>query len=177
MSSGAQDPAPDREWIAVAVLGRTRGNRGELTAIPLSKPERYENLRVVWLFPEGSQRQVEAAWFHDNRLVLKFRGVDTISDAERLVGCEVRVPSGERMALDAGEYYESDLIGCEVVERDSGASLGRVTGLQESGGAGLLEVEGGLLIPFARAICVSIEPAARRIVVNLPAGLKELNQA
>jgi len=33
------------------------------------------------------------------------------------------------------------------------------------------------LIPFARAICVAIEPEARRIVVDLPAGLKELNQA
>lgn len=177
MSAGAKDPAPDQEWITVAVLGRTRGNRGELTALPLSKPERYESLREVSLFPEGSQREIESAWFHDNRLILKFRGVDTISDAERLVGCEVRVPRGERIALDPGEYFESDLIGCTVVERESGASLGRVTAWQDSGGPGVLEVEGGLLIPFARAICVSIELEARRIVVDLPAGLKELNQA
>jgi ribosomal 30S subunit maturation factor RimM len=67
------------------------------------------------------------------------------------------------------------LIGCEVIERD-GASLGRVTALQDGGSSGLLEVEGGLLIPFVRTICVAIEPEARRIVVELPAGLKELNQ-
>jgi ribosomal 30S subunit maturation factor RimM len=48
--------------------------------------------------------------------------------------------------------------------------------LQETGGSGLLEVEGGLLIPFVRAICVAIEPEARRIIVQLPEGLKELNQ-
>ena len=171
MSSGSAD------WVTVAVLGRARGIRGEVTAISFSKPERYESLREVFLFPEGSRREVESAWFHDNRLILKFRGVDTMSDAERLAGCEVRVPLGERIRLEPGEYFESDLIGCEVVERDGGASLGRVTALQDAGGSGVLEVEGGLLIPFARAICVAIEPEARRIVVDLPVGLKELNQA
>jgi 16S rRNA processing protein RimM len=99
-----------------------------------------------------------------------------MSDAERLAGCEVRVPRAERMRLEPGEYFESDLIGCEVIERD-GASLGRVTAFKDGGSSGVLEVEGWLLIPFVRAICVAIEPEARRIVVDLPAGLKELNQA
>ena len=165
------------DWVTVALLGRARGIRGEVTAISFSKPERYQSLREVFLFPEGSRREVESAWFHDNRLILKFRGVDTMSDAERLTGCEVRVPRSERVPLEPGEYFESDLIGCEVVERDGGASLGRVTALQDAGGSGVLEVEGGLLIPFARAICVAIEPEARRIVVDLPEGLKELYQA
>jgi 16S rRNA processing protein RimM len=164
------------EWVTVAVLGRARGIRGEITAFALSKPERYASLREVFLFPEGSRREVESAWFHDNRLILKFRGVDSMSDAELLSGCEVRVPSGQRIPLDPGEFFESDLIGCEVIERDGGASLGRVTALQDAGSSGVLEVEGRLLIPFVRAICVAIEPEARRIVVDLPAGLKELNQ-
>ena|SRR5580658_6900192 len=167
----------DDEWVTLAVLGRARGIRGEVTAFALSKPERYASLREVFLFPEGSRREVESAWFHDNRLVLKFRGVDTMSDAELLTGCEVRVPHAERVPPAPGEYFESDLIGCEVVERDGGASLGRVAALQDAGSSGVLEVEGGLLIPFVRAICVAIEPEARRIVVDLPVGLKELYQA
>jgi 16S rRNA processing protein RimM len=167
----------DDEWVTVAVLGRARGIRGEVTAFALSKPERYASLREVFLFPEGSRREVESAWFHDNRLILKFRGVDSMSDAEELSGCEVRVPRAERMRLEPGEYFESDLIGCEVIERDGGASLGQVTALQDGGSSGVLEVDGTLLIPFVRAICVAIQPEDRRIVVDLPAGLKELNQA
>jgi 16S rRNA processing protein RimM len=166
----------DADWVTVAVLGRARGIHGELTAFALSKPERYAALREVFLFPEGSRWDVESAWFHDNRLILKFRGVDTMTDAERLAGCEVRVPRGQRMRLDRDEYFESDLIGCEVIERDGGASLGPVVALRDGGSSGVLEVEGGLLIPFVRAICVAIQPEARRIVVDLPAGLKELNQ-
>jgi 16S rRNA processing protein RimM len=161
----------------VALLGRARGIRGELTAISFGKPERYESLHEVFLFPGGSRQEVESAWFHDNRLILKFRGVDSMSDAEKLVGCEVRVPREQRAGLDAGEYYESDLIGCEVLERDGEASLGRVAKFQDGGSSGLLEMESGLLIPFVRAVCVAIEPERRRIVVDLPAGLKELYQA
>jgi len=161
----------------VAVLGKARGSRGEVTAFPLcDKPERFHSLGEVYLFGEGRRYEVEEAWFHAGRLVLKFRGVDTISAAERLAGAEVRVPMKERAPLEPGEYFQSDLVGCEVTDRRTGASLGRVTGWQDGGGSGLLQVEGDLLIPFVRAICVEIDPRAKRILVDLPEGLKELNR-
>jgi 16S rRNA processing protein RimM len=160
----------------VALLGKPRGNRGEITAFALSsKPERYQALREVFLFGSGEKAEVESTWFHDGVLIFKFRGVDTILDAERLSGAEVRIPLSERAPLEENEFFQSDLVGCEVVDRRTGESLGRVTGWEEGGGAGLLAV-GELLIPFARAICVEIDPAARRIAVELPEGLKELNK-
>jgi 16S rRNA processing protein RimM len=158
------------------VLTRTRGHRGELVAIPLSsQAERFYDLRRVFLFGDGTPAEVESVWNHQGRWVFKFRGIDTLSDAERLTGTEIRVPAAERAQLSPGEYYHSDLIGCEVVERD-GRSIGRVVDFQEAGGSGLLELESGLLIPFAKSICVEINPGERRIVVNLPEGLRELNQ-
>jgi 16S rRNA processing protein RimM len=166
----------------VAVLGKSRGNRGEVTALALSdKPERYEALREVYLFGPGEsgraeRYQVESTWFHNGTLIFKFQGVDTISDAEPLAGAEVRVPMSERAPLEPGEFFQSDLVGCEVVDRRTGESLGRVSGWEDSGGPGLLVVEGSLLIPFARAICVEIDPEAKRIAVELPEGLKELNR-
>jgi ribosomal 30S subunit maturation factor RimM len=83
----------------------------------------------------------------------------------------------ERTPLEAGEFFQSELVGCQVIDRSTGESLGRVEGWEDAGGAGLLAVEGGLLIPFARSICVEIDPAARRIVVELPEGLKDLNRS
>jgi 16S rRNA processing protein RimM len=168
----------DAGWVTIAVLGKTRGNRGEITAWALSsRPERYQSLQEVHLFGSAGERfEVESTWFHQGTLVFKFRGVDSISDAERLTGLEVRIPLSQRMPLEPGEFFQSDLVGCEVVERRTGESLGRVSDWQDSGGAGLLVVEGNLLIPFARAICVEIDPAARRIAVDLPEGLKDLNR-
>ena len=166
------------EWIAIAVLGKTRGNRGEITAFPLGgKPERYRALEEVFLFGTGARYEVESAWFHNGTLIFKFRGVESISAAEALAGAEVRVPLEQRTPLEQGEFFQDDLVGCQVVDRRTGQSLGKVSGWEDGGGSGLLVVEGGLLIPFARSICVEIDPAARRIAVELPEGLKDLNRS
>jgi 16S rRNA processing protein RimM len=165
------------EWIAIAVLGKTRGNRGEITAFPLGgKPERYRALEEVFLFGTGARYEVESAWFHNGTLIFKFRGVESISAAEALAGAEVRVPLEQRTPLEQGEFFQDDLVGCQVVDRRTGQPLGTVSGWQDGGGPGLLVVDGGLLIPFARSICVEIEPAAKRIAVELPEGLKDLNR-
>jgi len=169
---------PEPGWVTVALLGRTRGNHGELTAQPLSsKPERYQTLTEVYLFGAGERFEVESVWFHDRTLIFKFRGVDTISEAELLVGAEVRVPLSERAPLEPGEFFQSDLVGCEVVDRRSGRSLGTVSAFQDGGGAGLLVVDDDWLLPFVRSICVEVDPAARRIAVELPEGLKDLNRS
>jgi 16S rRNA processing protein RimM len=172
----------ETEWVTIALLGKARGNRGEVTAVVLSsRPERYQDLQEVFLFGpnlplSGEKREVEEAWFHLQTLVFKFRGIDTISDAETLYGTEVRVPASQRIALDDGEYFESDLIGCDVIDKRTGDSLGKVSAWDDGGGSGLLVV-GDLLIPFARSICVEIDPAAKRIAVELPEGLKDLNRS
>jgi ribosomal 30S subunit maturation factor RimM len=69
----------------VAVLGKTRGIRGEITAMPLSgKAGRFQSLRDVHLYTASGELQpaeVESSWFHDRTLILKFRGIDSISAA------------------------------------------------------------------------------------------------
>jgi 16S rRNA processing protein RimM len=170
------------DWVAIAILGKTRGNRGEVTAVALSdKLERYEDLTEVQVFrpngpAEGETFAIEEVWFHSGTLVFKFEGIKSIGEAELLYGSEVRVPISQRIALEDGEFFQSDLIGCEVFDQRNGAPLGRVTGWDDGGGSGLLVVDGDLLVPFARAICVEIDPANRRIAVVLPEGLKDLNR-
>jgi 16S rRNA processing protein RimM len=164
----------DADWVAVAALGRPRGNRGELTAISLSsKPERFAKLRTVRLVGDSALYDVEEVWEHAGELVFKFKGIDSISDAEKLRGAEVQIPRAERVELEPGEYFHSDLIGCEVRERTSGRVVGKVTNFEEYGGPPLLEVDGGrVLIPFVKAICVDIRPDEKLIQVELPEGLE-----
>jgi 16S rRNA processing protein RimM len=170
------------DWVAIAVLGRTHATRGEITGISLgSKPERFQKLEAVYLFGnvasgEGVRFEVESVWAHGERLVFKFRGIETMSDAEAWQGAEVRIPVAEREPLEEGEFYISDLIGCEVWDRKPGERLGVVAAMREFGGPGLLELDNGLMIPYVKAICVHIDPAARRIDVELPEGLREVNK-
>jgi 16S rRNA processing protein RimM len=177
-------PPEENQWVTIARLGRAWGSRGGLAAISLSsRPERFQQLGEVFLFREGKPVgvggfQVESVREHARAWIFKFRGVDTISDAELLEHAEVRIPLAERLAVAEGEHYVSDLMGCEVMDRGTGGRLGVVTGWQEAGGAGLLEVGEGddrLLVPFARSICVEVDTRAKRILVVLPEGLKDLN--
>ena len=166
---------PQNDWVTIAVLGKPRGNRGEVSAFSLSDhPERFAQLSAVYL--KGEKREVEEAWFHQGSLVFKFAGVDSISDAETLIGIEVQIPLSERAPLETGEFYHSDLIGCDVRDRASNRLIGAVTGFEEGGQSGLLQVGPTILIPFSRDICVEIAPERREILVDLPVGLLEINQ-
>lgn len=126
----------------------------------------------------GARYEVEQVWRHGEYVIFKFAGVDTISAAEPLAGADVCIPSEQRPELPEGEFYQSDLIGCTVVEQKTGEMIGVVEGWQEYGGPALLEIKGqegrAILIPFARSICVRVDLDARRIEANLPEGLTEL---
>jgi len=159
----------------VAILGKPRGNRGELTGELLTTGvERFSKLESVLI--SGEPYQLERVWEHQGTPVFKFQGIDSIAAAERLRGAEVRIPASERIELEPGEYFQSDLLGCEMRDAGTGRLIGIVTGWEEYGGPPLLAIDHGrVLVPFVRAICKEIDPAARVIRVELPEGLEELD--
>ncbi|HET8547808.1 MAG TPA: ribosome maturation factor RimM [Bryobacteraceae bacterium] len=167
--------------MTIARLMRARGTRGEIVADALTAhPNRFTSLGTARLFDAereqpGPAVQVEDAWQHGERVILKFSGIDTMSDAERLAGMELQVPLAERPAAPEGEFYQTDLVGCAVTGRD-GFEIGRVARVESYGGTDLLLVQGEreFLVPFVRSVCVDIDVARRRIVVELPEGLEEL---
>jgi len=171
----------DSEWVAIALIQTTHGLRGEVSADPLTDfPERFAPGLQVML--RAAERQyalrLESARFHQRRVLLKFEGVDSITEAEALRGAVVQVPQSERVPLPVGRVYVSDLMGCSVVEQEE--VIGTVIGWQETGAVPLLQVDCGgreLLIPFTPAICYSVDAANRQILVRTPEGLRGLNPA
>jgi 16S rRNA processing protein RimM len=170
-------------------------------------PQRLTELREAFLSDDRSPAeprhlQIKSCWLsqnHPGQAVFHFEGFTSISDAEKLRGLDVLLPIEQRVSLPAGQYFISDLIGCSVFESARDASplasspcsmstapslLGSVTDVQFTGevvsGTPVLVVDardGELLIPLAEDICTKIDPAARRIDVQLPDGLRELNTA
>ncbi len=174
-----------------------QGRRGEVLAeLHTDFPERFEERRQLsGLAANGRRRdlQVEEHWFHKGGVVLKFAGVESISDAERLAGLELQVPSEERVELEPGAAYVSEIVGCEVWVTNAGAQqlLGTVkevqfgageapllvirfvpSASQEIGGSGSSEQE--FLVPYAEDFVRSADFDGRRIEMNLPEGLLEL---
>jgi 16S rRNA processing protein RimM len=177
------------EWVIIAQTGKTRGLDGELYARSWNPPERllaYGEVafrRSGVFVDEGRRRRIVEARPYKDGLVLRLEGVSRIEEAQLFELCDIVAPAESRPPLGPGEYYLSDLVGCEVVDRPSGRLVGTVTGWQEFGGPDLLEVvpqgkglDAVIWIPLVRDICVEINPLERRIVIDPPEGLLDLNE-
>jgi len=132
------------------------------------------------LLENGQRREVrvEDLWPHKGLLVLKFEGIDTISDAEPLVGAELQVPQSQRAELEPGWTYLSDLIGCKVFDGDR--ELGPIDDVQFGAGeAPLLVVKGPAKlpyeIPFAEAYLAEVDLERKQVRMRLPQGMLEVN--
>ena len=127
----------------------------------------------------GPRRElkIEELWPHKGYLVLKFGGVDSISEAETLVGCELQVPARERSTLEPGWVYVSDLVGCTVFDGDR--DIGLVADVQFGAGeAPLLIVKAGSKeyeVPYAEAYLKTADLGQKKIYMILPEGMLELN--
>ena len=189
------------EWTVLAHLLRPQGRKGELLAELLTDfPERFEDRPQVFLAkpdfsgPESQARAIEVTnhWLpvgrNHGRIVLALAGIDSIEKAELLAGLEVIIPAAQRVELEDNAEYISELTGCIVF--DGAVEVGSVTGvvfptsadgnrrLQDA--APLLTVETAtgdeILIPYVQAFLLSLDIASRRIDMQLPAGLIELNR-
>lgn len=171
------------EDIVIARVVKARGIRGEVACdIETDFPERFESLdQVTMQMPGGSREElkVDDCWFHKDRVILRFKGYETRSLAENLVGGLIVIPESDAPKLDDDEFYEYQITGAEVVTPE-GVTLGKVTRLLRTGGTDVLVIEDEhkreILIPFAEDICSEVDVEARRITVNLPDGLLEANK-
>ena len=137
-----------------------------------------EGMRLFALLGDNTRRElkVEELWPHKGMLVLKFAGVDSISDAETLVGSELQVPRDERAQLEAGWTYVSDLVGCAVFDGDR--EIGTINDVRFGAGeAPLLVVKGDkeYEIPFADAYLKAADLEHNQIRMQLPEGILEVN--
>lgn len=169
------------EFITLARVLKTQGRRGEVAVeVHSDVPDRFHEGMCVFALPEQGDRRelrIEDFWPHKNYLVLKFAGVESISDAETLIGAELQVPVSDRGRLEAGWNYISDLVGCLLL--DGPRELGVVKEIRFGAGeAALLVIEANgqeYEVPFAEAFLKSLDIPGKRIEMELPDGLLEVN--
>jgi len=168
------------EFVTLAKVTKTQGRKGEVAAALLTDfPERFAARNRLFVLDRHDQRsklELEDHWFHKGGVVLKFAGVDSISQAETLVGCEIQIPLAERTELADDSVYVSDLLRCTVSE--AGREIGQIENVQfGSGEAPLLVVKGKkeFLVPFAAEFLEHIDLEHKQVRMKLPEGLLELD--
>jgi 16S rRNA processing protein RimM len=168
--------------ILVGRIARTHGIRGHVLVAPDTDFAEERFAPGATLFTRSAHGEetlvVASMRMQNGRPLIGFRGFDDIDTVERIVGQELRVPPEALAPLDANTYYHHDLVGC-AVETAAGEPVGAVIGVQGGAGGSLLVVNGArgeILVPLARDICIDVDVQAKRIRIQPPEGLLELNE-
>jgi 16S rRNA processing protein RimM len=166
----------------VGRIARPHGLKGQVAVNPETNfvEERFAKGATLWTRSAAGDEQLTVASLRlqNGRPIVGFEGFTRIEDVERLGGQELRVPEDALQPLQPGTYYEYQLVGC-AVETTRGDAIGEVAKVEGGAGASRVVVNGPrgeILIPLAVDICVEIDVAKKRIRVDAPDGLLELNE-
>jgi len=169
-------------WVALGTVIKPRGNQGEVAIHSLTSGwERFAELERIYWCPSAPTAQrllnIEKAWQHKDRIILKFAGIDSISDAELLSRGDLCIPLEMRRKPADGEIILSDLVGCSILDEEA-QMLGTIQDWYESEAQVWLVMQpGDRLIPFVKEFFLEMRLAEKQMIVRLPAGLLDLNQS
>lgn len=167
--------------IPIGRVIRSQGNKGELKTKIYCKPEEESFFfhEICFKLNEGVSRyKVSSFRVHKDFFILKLETVDSISQAESFVGKDILIPEKDLETLDKEHYYNFQIMECAVFTKD-GHMVGTVRDIINIKDNDLLEIEKEgkiILIPFSQSICLEVDPEKKRIVIDPPNGLLELNE-
>ena len=162
--------------ICIARIGAAHGVRGAVKLWTFTE-DPLAVLHYGTLATKDGARQfvVTHAREAKGHLVATLKGIATRDDAERLNGIELYIARDKLPATDEGEYYHADLIGLAAVN-PADEPLGRVTAIHNFGAGDIIEIappQGtALLLPFTNAVVPTVDLAAGRVVIELPAEIE-----
>ncbi|BDD02749.1 ribosome maturation factor RimM [Aureibacter tunicatorum] len=163
----------------LGTIVKKHGLRGEvLVTFDVDEPGMYEEVEAIFL-KEGESLLpyfVEDVHFSNQRVIVKFEGVDTPEQADEFKGMEMYLPLEVLPDLGEGKYYYHELIGMQVIDKEAG-DIGKVLNVLDLTSQMLLQVdhkEKEVLIPLSDDIVVSVDKKLQKIDVDLPDGLLDL---
>ncbi len=156
------------------------GLRGELKLDPsrIGAGALAAGMTVRASLADGTARELRIRSLrpHKGRPLVSFEGVGDANAARALVGALLAIDRAA-VELAAGEFFDEDLVGCELVD-EQGRGLGAVVAVEHFPAQDVLRVgPRRALVPLVRAFVRAVDVGARRIEVSLPPGLLDDAQA
>lgn len=159
----------NNDWMLVGRLVGPFGVHGEAKVeLHTDFPDRFKNLKRVFLGPQRRPFVVEGARLHKGQVLLKLGGVERPEDVHALRGCEIVLPRSEAIPLPEGHFYLDDLLGVSVFSL-AGDFLGEISEVLRTGSNDVYVVKGGrgsLLIPGIKDAVRELDLEARRLIVE-----------
>ena len=166
-----------QEYFELGQIVNTFGVKGLVKVKPFTDNcKQFESLKKIIVEKNkiANEMEIEEVKYHKNMILLKLKGIENMTFAEKLKGSYIKIHRSEARALEEGEYFIADIIGSEVYT-DEGKCLGIVDDIYNSGAQDIYVVKDELgkqvLLPSIKDVILNIDIENQKVIVHLLKGL------
>ena len=163
--------------LEVGQIVNTFGIKGFVKVNPwVNDVMRFEKLKKVYIKirNEHKELEIEEVKYHKNQVLLKFKGIDTIEQAEFFRNAIIEIDRENAIPLEKGEYFIADLLDSEVFTEE-GEKLGILDDIYNTGSKDIYVVKNELgktiLLPGINDVIKEVDVENKKIIVHLLKGL------
>ena len=166
-----------KERLEIGQIVNTFGIKGFVKIYPyVDDISRFDDLKKVYIkskkIDEGLQ--IEEVKYHKNMVLIKFKGIETVENAEKLRNFYIEIDRADAIPLEEGQYFIADLLGLDVF-LDNGDKLGVLEDIYNTGSSDIYVVKNELgkqfLLPYIDEVIKQINLNEGKIIVHIIEGL------
>ena len=166
-----------QDFLEIGQIVNTFGVKGMVKVVPFTENvERFAELKSVFLEKNNKmeEKEIEETKYHKNMILVKFKKIETIEDAEKYVNAYLKVDRENAIELEDDEYFIADMIGMDVLTED-GEIFGSLKDVIETGANDVYIINskkhGEVLIPAIKECILDVNVKEGRMLVHLMEGL------
>ena len=166
-----------KERLEVGQIVNTFGIKGFVKVYPyVNDTSRFDDLKTVYvkLKKQESKLEIEEVKYQKNMVLIKFKGIETVEQAELLRNSYIEIDRSQAIPLEKDEYFIADLLGLDVYI-DTGEKLGVLDDIYNTGGSDIYVVKNELgkqfLLPYIDDVVKNIDLENGKITVHIIDGL------
>ena len=166
-----------KEKLEVGQIVNTFGIKGFVKIYPfVNDINRFDDLKKIYVKTKNQENEleIEKVKYQKNMVLIKFKGIETPEDANKLRNAYVLIDRKDAIPLQEGEYFIADLLGLPVF-LDTGEKLGVLEDIYNTGSSDIYVVKNELgkqyLLPYIDDVIKKIDLENSKIIVHLIEGL------
>ena len=163
--------------LEIGQIVNTFGIKGMVKVKPFTDDiRRFDELKTVYVEKNNNQTEyeIEEVKYHKDMVLIKFKGIDKVEQAEMLRNSYLTVSRNSVEKLEEGRYYIVDLLGLEVYT-DEQVLLGTLEDIFNTGSNDIYVVKDKqgkqILLPAIQDVIKQIDIENKKIIVHLLPGL------
>lgn len=167
-----------QEYFEIGQIVNHFGIKGMVKVVPYTDDiTRFDNLKTVYVTIKQNKKQyiIEEVKYHKNMVLIKFKGIDKVEDAECLRNGILEVERKDAAKLEKDSYYIADLIGMQVYT-DDGKTLGVLDDIYNTGSNDIYVIKTEeykqILLPAIKDVIKEISLEKNKIIVHMISGLE-----